>query len=173
MAITIRQLGEDDAADYRALRLRLLQDSPAAYGSTYESEIVRPVEHTAARLRALQNGDEGFTLGAFIDDGAILVGMATLRRDDGPKLRHRATIYAMGVAPEVRGQRIGRTLLDELLTRARTIPGLEQIYLTIVIPNDAARQLYRSCGFVTYGIDEHGLKLGDQYWDEVQMIRFL
>jgi RimJ/RimL family protein N-acetyltransferase len=173
MAITVRQLGEEDAAAYRELRLRLLQDSPDSYGSTYENESARPVEHTAARLRALQSGDEGFTLGAFADDGTTLVGMATLRRGDGPKLQHRATIFAMGVAPEMRGRRIGRALLDALLARARTMPGLEQIYLTVVIPNDAARQLYRSCGFVTYGIDERGLKLGNQYWDEVQMIRFL
>jgi RimJ/RimL family protein N-acetyltransferase len=173
MAITVRRLGEDDATAYRELRLRLLQDSPDAYGGTYELESVRPVEHTAARLRALHDGDEGFTLGAFADDGATLVGMATLIRGDGPKLRHQATLYAMGVAPEARGQRIGRALLDELLARARTIPGLEQIYLTVVIPNDAARQLYRSCGFVPYGIDERGLKLGNQYWDELQMVLFL
>lgn len=173
MAITVRQLGEDDAAAYRELRLRLLQDSPDAYGSTYENEVVRPVEHTAGRLRELQDEAEGFTLGAFTDDDPALVGMVTLRRGDGPKLRHQATIFAMGVAPEMRGRRIGHALMDTLLARARTIPGLEQIYLTVVIPNDAARRLYRSCGFVTYGIDERGLKLGDQYWDEVQMVLFL
>lgn len=173
MAVTIRQLGEADAASYRDLRLRLLQDSPASYGSTYELEVVRPVEHTAARLRSLQDDDEGFTLGAFADDGTTLVGMATLLRGDGPKLRHRATVFAMGVAAESRGQRIGRALMGELLARARTIPALEQIYLTVVIPNDAARQLYRSCGFVTYGIDERGLKLGDTYWDELQMVLFI
>jgi RimJ/RimL family protein N-acetyltransferase len=50
---------------------------------------------------------------------------------------------------------------------------LEQLYLTVVIPNDAARQLYRSCGFVSYGIEERALKLGDRYWDEALMIRFL
>ena len=173
MAIVVRQLVEGDAEAYRALRLRLLLDAPDAYGGTYELESVRPVERTAARLRASQDDGEVFTLGAFADDGATLVGMATLVRGDGPKLRHRGTIFAMGVAPEARGRGVGKALMDELIARARGIAGLEQIYLTVVIPNDAARRLYRSCGFVTYGIDERGLKLGDTYWDELQMVLFL
>ncbi len=173
MAVEIRRLTAADAATYRELRLLLLQDAPDAYGSTYEIEAVRPVEHTVARLRAQQDADGSFTLGAFAADGGALVGMVTLVRDEGVKLRHRGTIFAMGVAPEARGQKIAGALMTDLLARARQMAGLEQLYLTVVIPNDAACRLYRSCGFVTYGIDERGLKLGDQYWDEVQMVLFL
>ena len=58
----------------------------------------------------------------------------------------------------------------ETITRARRIAGLEQLLLTVILPNDAARRLYHAVGFVTFGIDERGLKLGDQYWDEEQMV---
>ena len=168
--MTIRQLDEEDAAAYRELRLRLLRDAPEAYGTTYEEAVARPLEHTAARLRAQQDPEVGFTLGAF---GPKLIGMATLLREEGTKSRHRGTVVGMGVAAEARGRGVGRALLDQLLARARRMPGLEQLYLTVVIPNEAARRLYRACGFVAYGIDERGLKLGERYWDEVQMVLFL
>lgn len=170
MALAIRQLTEGDAAVYRELRLHLLASAPEAYGMTYAEEAARPVAQTAARLRAQVDPEVGFTLGAF-DPG--LVGMVTLLRAEGTKNRHRATIYAMGVADAARGRGVGRALMGEALARARRMAGLDQLYLTVVIPNEAARRLYRACGFVAYGIEERALKLGDRYWDEVQMVLFL
>jgi ribosomal protein S18 acetylase RimI-like enzyme len=168
--VAIRQLGDEDAAAYRELRLRLLRSAPEAYGTTYEEAAARPLEHTAARLRAQRDPEIGLTLGAF---DTTLVGMVTLLREEGAKSRHRGTIVGMGVAEEARGRGIGRALMDEALARARRMEGLEQLSLTVVIPNDAARRLYASCGFVAYGMDVRALKLGDRYWDEVLMICFL
>jgi ribosomal protein S18 acetylase RimI-like enzyme len=163
----IRQLTEADAAAYRVLRLRLLRVSPDSYGTTYDEAAARPLAHTAERLRSQDDPKEGFTLGAFAPD---LVGMVTVRRGDGAKYRHKATVYAMGVAQGARGRGIGRALMVEAIARARRINRLEQLLLTVILPNDAARRLYHSVGFVTYGIDERGLKLGDQYWDEEQLV---
>ncbi len=163
----IRQVVEDDAEAYRELRLHLLQVSPDSYGSTYEESVVRPIEHTAERLRVQRDPDLGITLGAFMPE---LVGMVTLLRSDGAKSRHKATVYGMGVAEEYRGQGIGKALMAATIAHARTMPDLEQVLLTVTLPNPAALRLYQSLGFVTYGIDRKGLKLGDRYWDEEQMI---
>lgn len=175
--LLIQQLAEDDAPAYRDLRLHLLQVSPDAYGTTYAEAVVRPLAHTAARLRAQSDPQVGFTLGAFGSarltrpaPGTNLLGMVTVLRDEGVKTRHKAVVTAMGVAREARGKGIGRALMVEAIARARQLDGLEQLLLTVVLPNDPARHLYRSLGFVTYGIDERGLKLGDRYWDEVQML---
>lgn len=164
---TIRQLTEDDAEAYRDLRLHLLRVSPDAYGTTYDEAARRPVTHTAERLRSQGDPEEGFSLGAFTPS---LVGMVTVRRGDGAKYRHKATVYAVGVAEGARGQGIGRALIAAAIARAKQIAGLEQLLLTVVLPNEPARRLYHALGFVTFGIDERGLKLGDQYWDEEQMV---
>ena len=166
----IRQLSEADAEAYRALRLHLLQVSPDAYGSSYEAEIKRPIAHTADRLRAQSDPEIGFTLGAFDHN---LVGMVTVLREQGPKIGHKATIFAMGVAASARGRGIGRALLSEAIERARRLEGLEQLLLTVALPNEPARNLYHALGFISYGIDERGLKLGAQYWDEEQMVLHL
>ena len=164
---TIRQLTEDDAEAYQALRLHLLQVSPDAYGATYAESVGRPIAQTAERLRVQRDPEVGFTLGAFAPD---LVGMVTVIRGDSAKVRHKAHVYAMGVAERARGRGIGRALMEEAIARARQMEGLEQLLLTVVLPNEPARRLYHSLGFVTFGIDERGLKLGDQYWDEEQLV---
>ena len=99
--------------------------------------------------------------------------MVTILRDEGTKTRHKASVVSMGVVEEARGRGIGRALMVEAIRHARQLDGLEQILLAVVLPNEPARQLYRSLGFVTYGIDERVLKLGDRYWDEVQMVLWL
>ncbi|HEY8601357.1 MAG TPA: GNAT family N-acetyltransferase [Thermomicrobiales bacterium] len=168
--VLVRQLSEADAEAYRSLRLHLLQVSPDAYGSLYAEEIKRPVSHTAERLRAQSDPGIGFTLGAFAPD---LVGMVTVLREQGAKTRHKASVFAMGVAEQERGRGIGRALVAEAIVRARRLDGPEQLLLTVVLPNEPARRLYHALGFVTYGIDERGLKLGAHYWDEEQMVLHL
>jgi ribosomal protein S18 acetylase RimI-like enzyme len=165
--LTIRPVSDSDAVAYRDLRLHLLQVSPDSYGTTYEEAVARPLEATVARLREQGDPEVGFTLGAFTPD---LVGMVTVLRDEGTKTRHKATVFSMGVAASARGRGIGRALMIEAIDRTRRLEGLEQLLLTVVLPNEAAQRLYRGLGFVSYGIDRRGLKLGDQYWDEDQMV---
>lgn len=166
-ATTIRQLTEDDAAPYLALRLRLLRVSPDAYGTTYDEMIARPVAQTAERLRAQQDPEVGFTLGAFVGK---LVGMVTVLREEGTKTRHKGTVVGMGVAEAARGQGVGRALLTAAIERARLLDGLEQLILTVALPNEPALRLYRALGFVTYSLDRRALKLHERYWDEELMV---
>jgi ribosomal protein S18 acetylase RimI-like enzyme len=48
----------------------------------------------------------------------------------------------------------------------RAQPELEQITLAVVTTNEAARSLYRSLGFATYGVEPRALKVGERYLDE-------
>jgi len=52
------------------------------------------------------------------------------------------------------------------ISRARNIPDLERLVLSVVTTNEAALQLYLSLGFASYGIEHGALKLGDKYLDE-------
>ncbi len=166
----IRQLGEGDAPAYRDLRLRGLREDPEAFGTTYDGEIARPLAFTVDRLRAQSASDGRFTLGAF--DGA-LIGVVTVLREESAKMRHRASLVGMYVAPEARKHGVGRALAEAACARAAQVVGLEQIHLAVVTPNVAAQQLYRTMNFVTYGIEPRALKLGGRYWDEELMVRRL
>jgi ribosomal protein S18 acetylase RimI-like enzyme len=164
----IRILSAEDAAAYQALRLRGLRESPAAFGSTYESEAGIPLEEIAERL-ARGAGCEDVMFGAFDADGGALVGLAGLARQKGPKSRHRAGVWGMYVAPEARGRSVGRALMDALIAHARTLDGVERLTLGVEAGNQAARALYHSLGFVTYGVEPQAYKLDGEYWDSEMM----
>jgi ribosomal protein S18 acetylase RimI-like enzyme len=80
---------------------------------------------------------------------------------------------AMYVAPEARGQQIGRALLDAALAHARSQSGIRQILLAVTVGNHAARHLYRAAGFVTWGIEPDYLCIGDQFYDIEWMIQMI
>ena len=164
----IRELTAADADIFRALRLRALGEEPEAFGSSWEEENARPLEQTVARLQA-----EGMTaFGAFDADGH-LVGMVRLFRHDGVKVRHKADIISMYVAPEARGRGVGRMLLEAAIDRARATPGVEQLLLAVNVSNAPARNLYLSLGFEPFGREPLALKIGDHYYDEEMMALFL
>ncbi|WP_420129031.1 GNAT family N-acetyltransferase [Longimicrobium sp.] len=164
----IRILTPDDAAAFQALRLRGLRESPAAFGSTYENEVDTPLEQIAERL-VRGAGREDVMFGAFDDDGGALVGLAGLARQNGPKSRHRAGVWGMYVAPEARGRGAGRALISALIAHARTLDGVERLVLGVESGNKAARALYHSFGFATYGIEPEAYKLNGKYWDSEMM----
>jgi ribosomal protein S18 acetylase RimI-like enzyme len=166
--VEIRELSEADAASYWPLRLRALREEPESFGSSYEEAKDRPLEHAAARLREMATQDD-FILGAFADDQ--LVGIVAFSRESGRKNRHIGGVYQMYVAQEARGAGVGRALMRELLAQARAIEALELLTLAVVTSNTAARALYASLGFATYGTQPRALKLDDgRYLDEDLML---
>ena len=166
----IRQITATDAAAWWALRLRALRESPEAFGSTYDEAAGRPLGVAARRALPDPDAPDTFTLGAFAPE---LVGFVGFEREEGRKNRHKGSIWGMFVAPESRGQGIGRALLAALVARARQQADLEQIILVVVSENDAARELYRAFGFTTYGVEPRSLRDGERYYGEDLMVLWL
>jgi ribosomal protein S18 acetylase RimI-like enzyme len=160
----IRALNEADAPVLRELRLRALREAPDSFLSTYEAEASEPVETTAERLR---QSAAAFVLGAF-EDGA-LAGMLGVFHESRRKSAHRANIWGMFVAPDVRGRGVGRALIDEAASRLR-VAGVEQAHLTVATTADAARRLYLRSGFVVVGTLREAMKDGERYVDEEIMV---
>jgi ribosomal protein S18 acetylase RimI-like enzyme len=170
--VQIRALTEMDAEVFRTLRLRALRDHPDAFGSSFDDEAARSLSTIAERLRATAAAPDDVNLGAFVD--GRLVGMVGFRREDYAKVRHRGYIWGMYTAPELRRQGIGRALLLEAVAHARGLPGLEQVNLSVVTRNSAARELYLALGFKIFGLERHALKLPDgDYLDEEHMVLWL
>jgi ribosomal protein S18 acetylase RimI-like enzyme len=162
-------LEEGDAAAFRTVRLRALREDPDAYGSSYAEQVDRPLSYFEERVRST---DLRVTFGAFA--GETLIGTVTFTRESGAKDRHKGVITTMYVAPEGRGQGLGRALLLAAIERARATPGVEQVHLGVVTTNTVARALYASVGFSTYGTEPHALKNGDgEYVDEDLMVLWL
>jgi RimJ/RimL family protein N-acetyltransferase len=86
-------------------------------------------------------------------------------------LNHVAEL-GMFLLPPYRGKGHGHTLLHFILNWAKQQP-LEKITLQVFSTNSAARNLYRSAGFVEEGILKEHLKQGQAYVDFIQMSYWL
>jgi len=143
----VERLREDDWAVFRELRLRSLLDSPEAFGSTFGDESSQT--ERAWRDWAAGRWRSG-TAAAFMgraDDGTP-VGTATgAEYESEPGVAH---VYAMWVAPDARGEGVGRALLDAVAEWARD-RGCGRLVLAVTESNDAARRFYATGGFVDTG----------------------
>jgi RimJ/RimL family protein N-acetyltransferase len=145
----IRELTTTDAEAFRALRLQGFRDDPAWFGTTFEEASRQPVGHSTALLRREGRSPDDFVLGAFY--AGTLVGIAGFSRDLRQKRSHRGQIWGMHVVPTARGMGVGRTLLNALVSRARTLPGLTRLNLSVMADNATAIQLYVRTGFEVWG----------------------
>jgi len=154
-----------DAAAYRSVRLRGLAEHPHAFTSSAEDEAKRPLSATEARIAA-DSADVVF--GAFV--GGELAGVVGFAREPRPKNRHKATVFGMYVASEFQRRGIGRALVRHLLAIAHREPGLEQLELTVTQTNDAARGLFESVGFRSFGIEPRAIRVDGRYYDKNHML---
>ncbi len=161
----LRRLTERDVEALWNLRLHALESVPEAFGESADEHRRMSIEAYAHRLRG---GDENFVIGAFA--GSELVGMVGFYRELRLKRRHTGGIWGMFVAPSCRGQGVGAALIQEALTRARAIPGLRSVHLSVTANQASARRLYVSAGFRPYGTEAEALMVGDRYIDEEHMI---
>jgi RimJ/RimL family protein N-acetyltransferase len=166
-AIIIRRLIPTDAAACRALRLRGLQESPTAFGSSYAEESVLPLATTAAFLA---EGSGRNMFGAF--DGDTLTAMAGIGREERINLKHKAFLRGVYTAPEYRGQGIAKRLIAFALEFADTLPGVRQVTLTVNAENAAAIAVYAALGFTEYGREPDALLIDGNCHDELLMVRF-
>jgi ribosomal protein S18 acetylase RimI-like enzyme len=163
----IRLLDRRDAPAYRALRLQALRDSPQAFSASHEDETGRSVEEVAARIAPAADGSL-CVLGIF-DDGA-LAGFVALIHPQRQKLRHGAELAGMYVAPAARRRGLGAALLRAAIARARSIDGVRQLGLSVNATNTAAKALYRSAGFVAWGVRPQALQVDGAFHDEEHLL---
>jgi ribosomal protein S18 acetylase RimI-like enzyme len=148
MSVRIIRAGEADWRLARAVRLRSLAADPSAFGSTLERELAFPAELWQDRLRTsawfLALPDQAGSAAAPVEP----VGVALIRSLAGENADYE--VNAMWVQPELRGQRIGETLLQAALATATG----RSVRLWVTTGNDAAAGLYARRGFRPTGRTE-------------------
>jgi GNAT superfamily N-acetyltransferase len=136
---TVRLLGGDDWPAWREIRLRALQDSPSAFGSTHARET--GFTETDWRRR-LEDPDAVSVLAL---DGARPVGMGA-GFQDLPGWLH---VVAMWVDPGARGRGVGHCVLGAI-HRWADDRGL-RLHLDVSTTNPQARRAYERFGFAVTG----------------------
>lgn len=163
----IRPLTEADAQEYHELRLRALREHPDAFTSSFEEDRIKPLAWARTRLAHSPGAPSDFVLGAFPE--AALVGILGLSVEPREKVRHKGHVFGMYVAPEHVGRGLGRKLLAACIERARGIPGLEQLQLTVTESNARAKSFYEKAGFRAFGVEHNAIKVGGQYFRKCHM----
>jgi ribosomal protein S18 acetylase RimI-like enzyme len=141
----------------------------AALQSDEENLLITPRDNLDAPFPTKDRNDS-FTLGAYTEN--VLAGVVSFARDgeDREKLRHKGIMSTMYVLKEFRGHGIARELLEELIKRVKTIPGIEQINLVVIANNSRAKHLYEKFGFEKFGTEQNSIKWKGKYFSEDQMV---
>jgi GNAT superfamily N-acetyltransferase len=132
----IRQVGIEDWARLRDVRLRALADSPEAFLETFEQ--ASQFEETHWRGRATPSDRQASFL---LDDGAAMVSCFVA---DDP-----ATVFLVGmwVSAELRGTGVAAELVRHVVDWARAHRAA-RVALSVEGENVRAARLYEKCGFV-------------------------
>jgi ribosomal protein S18 acetylase RimI-like enzyme len=148
-AVTLRALTEDDHARYNDF----LRQGVLAHPDTLR---ISPADIAAAPFKTA-HGDDGSTFAA--ERAGQWLGVVTLEREQGrEKRRHIAWVFRMYVAASAAGAGVGRTLLGAALARARELPGVAKVNLTVAADNVRAVHLYESEGFLTFAREEDAFR---------------
>lgn len=145
-AFTIRRLEPHDWHSYRALRLRSLQDSPDAFGSSWDVEDALPSEHWSGRLSAAAVSGNDCPLVA--EAGGKPAGLAWAKLDAHSDAL--VNLFQMWVAPECRGLGIAAALLRDAVRWARS-KNAQAMQLGVTCGDTPAARLYARAGFVPVG----------------------
>ena len=154
----IRKLTKEDFKDYQLIRLELLKKHPENFGSSFEEESQFPTKVWIERL----SKQTVTTFGAFKDNK--IIGLCVIVKNPRLKLKHVASLHSMYVKPQYRKQNIATRLINQAIEKL-TSEGVEMLNLSVVTTNNQAIKLYKSLGFIQYGIEPKTIKYNDNYHD--------
>lgn len=174
---TVIRLTPADAARYAKLRRQMLEDSPWAFAASPDEDPSRDIDLVAAKLAEAQN--EIFAVEAPAEPDASsasasrsekrLVAAAGVVRRAQRKFAHRALIWGVFVAPERRGQGLGRAVVAAALDEARHWTGVDYVDISASVSSPEARRLYERLGFEAWGREPDALEHEGKRYDEIHM----
>jgi ribosomal protein S18 acetylase RimI-like enzyme len=147
--LTVREFKASEWTFYKSLRLRSLEESPNAFGSTLELELQRTDEVWAERIHNAATSGKDCALLAELDGEAVGLVWAKVNAT----AQDHANIFQMWVSPEARGRGVGSALLTAALEWCRS-RAVTVVKLGVTCGDTPAVRLYRRAGFYPYGATE-------------------
>ena len=148
MALTLHAISAGDKDLYRETRLRALQDTPSAFGSTYAREVAFTDSEWQQRTANLASGR---AIGYLALDGNIACGIvAAFPAPDDPD---NIGIVSMWVAPTHRRLGVGTLLINGIKEWAAS-RNARELRLMVTSNNQSAMDFYLRIGFTPTGHTE-------------------
>lgn len=136
----------------------MLEVDPWAFSSSPIVDLAAEVE----RIEELLADTERAIVGAIDDDSGTIHATAGLIRSPREKLSHRVSIWGVWTEPAHRGKGLARGVMLAAIDVARTMPGTVGVQLSVSERATAARSLYESLGFNTWGIQPDAMRIGGE-----------
>ncbi len=159
----IRRIKSEEWEIWKEFRLAALQESPLSFGNTYEREKHFTEDYWKQGLETSE------IYGVF--SGSTLIGCAGLVGYDFAQMQHKKRLFGVYVVPASRGTGIADALMRAVLEQAKG--KVLQITLGVKSVNERAIGFYKKHGFEVYGIEPRACKMGDIFYDDTLMVKFL
>eukprot|EP01136_Pigoraptor_vietnamica_P044393 Opistho-1_new@21093 len=161
----ISTLSSADASAYRALMLEAYEHAPDAFTTTAAERRAEPESWWVKRIGSADSLATSF--GAWRDKE--LIGTVALEYSAKPKTRHAVLVLGMYVQPSQRGSGVGLALMKAAIAAASSRPEIQSLNLTLTEGNVPALRLYRSVGFVTWGVQPEAIRTDTGFKGKVHM----
>jgi ribosomal protein S18 acetylase RimI-like enzyme len=145
---TLEPLSPHLVAEFKSVRLRALQDTPTAFGSTYAKESQLTQEDWLTRTAAWNCGPSVCYLA--MENGTSCGIIAGYLDKENPQRTHVASMW---VAPTHRRTGLGSTLIQTVQLWAQNL-GARELRLQVTNNNAAAIRFYEQYGFTSTGVTE-------------------
>ena len=162
---TLEQLSLRLTKEFKAVRLRALEDTPSAFGSTYVKESQLPDEDWLKRVNTWNSKGAVCYIGMDKSEPCGIVAGYFDKADP-----QRAYVASMWVAPVHRRTGLGTMLMDAVQLWARS-HGAGELRLMVTSSNSIAPAFYRRLGYCFTGNTEP--YPNDPALVEYEMVKYL
>lgn len=162
--MSIRCINVDDAVNFAALRREVTQENPVPMGLSYKEELTRTLDSFRAQLSFTH---PNAMFGSFVE-GELVATAAVGYTSKFQSSRHKMVMWGVFTSPRCRRRGLSRQLVEAAVQHAFS-NGVHRVNLQVYVPNEPALELYKSIGFVKYGVEPEAVYLDGQYHDGVHM----
>lgn len=164
MNIIFKPLDLSHADEFRAIRLRAIQNDPTALLETLEEEQVKTIKWYNYVIQ------HDVVIGCFVDD--CLSGLSIMSYSIAKKQRHRALQWGTYIDPSYRGMSLGKQVLLAVGDEAPK-HGITQLLGGVMGSNTVALHTHKVCGYMEFFREKGGIMENGVLYDLVHVIKYL
>jgi len=149
--------------EYKSLRLKAFKDAPQAFLNDVRDADKLTQKKWQKRMKTTY----------FVEVDGKFVGMIGVYKDKHFKLRHILNIVGFYVLPEYRSKGYGKALFKFVLDKFENNKSIKKFQLGVIETQTRAYKMYLSFGFKKVGELKYAIKVGDKFFDEYFLEKYL